>query len=113
MLHYIAIENFTDGQDELNRARVELGLSPIPVRWHNRFFEPLEFERIVDPYFIRRETRNFASSYYCATRLIYSRLCHNLGEEPDYEHEVHRLAVDLPEFGNFSPVRMVVLERRA
>src|SRR5438445_7066319 len=35
---YIAIENFVEGNDNLNAARRRFDLPDIPVRWHNRYF---------------------------------------------------------------------------
>jgi SAM-dependent methyltransferase len=110
--HYLAIENFTDGQQNLNEARAAVGLPPIPVRWHNRFFEPEAFLRAVAPFFEVSALHDFTSSYYFATRVLYSALCQRRGEEPDYDHEIHRLAVHLPWTGKFSPIRLAVLRRR-
>lgn len=111
--HYLCIENFVEGHDAMNAARRAMDLPEIPVRWHNVFFREGEFLAATRPYFSVVATRNFASSYYFATRVVYSKLCQLRGEEPDYEHEVHRLAVNLPWTGDFSPVRLLVLRRVA
>ncbi len=110
---YLAIENFLEGQDNMNRARAGVDLPPIPVRWHNLYFREAEFRRAAEPFFSDVVMHEFSSSYYFATRVIYSAMCKMRGEEPDYEHEIHRLAVHLPWSGQFSPIRLAVLRRRS
>ncbi len=109
---FIAIENFSEGQDNMNRARVRLGLPEIPIRWHNLFFTEPRFREAASAGFEEPVFRDFSSSYYFATRLVYSAMCRMKNEEPDYDHEIHRLAVDLPWVGMFSPVRMAILKRK-
>lgn len=110
---YLAIENFHEGQDAMNAARAALALPEIPVRWHNHFFRETEFLDHMAPYFSGIMFHEFASAYYYATRVIYSGMCKMQGVEPDYDHEIHRLAVQLPPLGNFSPVRMAVMRKSA
>ncbi len=109
---FVAIENFTEGQDNMNRARASLGLPEIPVRWHNLFFTEDGFRCAAAERFEAPVFKDFSSSYYFATRLVYSAMCRMRNEEPDYGHEIHRLAVDLPWTGSFSPVRMAVLTKK-
>lgn len=110
--YYVAIENFTEGQDEMNRLRASVGLPEIPVRWHNLYFDEADFRRLAEPFFEAIDFKEFSSSYYFATRVIYSGMCQMRGESPDYRHEIHQLAIRLPWFGQFSPIRMVVMRRR-
>jgi ubiquinone/menaquinone biosynthesis C-methylase UbiE len=110
--YYVAIENFTEGQDEMNRLRASVGLAEIPVRWHNLYFNEADFKRLAEPFFEAIEFKEFSSSYYFATRVIYSAMCQMRGETPDYRHEIHQLAVKLPWFGQFSPIRMVIMRRK-
>ncbi len=110
--YYIAIENFLEGHENMNQARKLVGLPEIPVRWHNVYFSEREFLEMIHPYFENVELKDFTSSYYFATRVIYSAACQMRGEEPDYDHEIHRLAPKLPAIGNFSPIRLSVLRRK-
>jgi ubiquinone/menaquinone biosynthesis C-methylase UbiE len=109
--HYIAVENFVEGQENMNAARASLGLPPIEIRWHNTFFTEETFTAAARPHFEVVAFRDFASSYYFATRIVYSKICQTRGEPPDYQNEIHRLAVNLPSSGRFSPIRMAVLRR--
>ena len=110
--HYIAIENFVEGHENMNAARRALGVPEIPVRWHNLYFREDDFIRGAERFFESIAIKDFASSYYFATRVIYSAMCQMRGEEPDYDHEIHRLAVHLPWVGQFSPIRMAVMRRK-
>ncbi len=109
--HYLAIENFTDGQDGMNAARAAVGLPPIPVRWHNRFFSEPDFRKWAEPHFAEVQIENFSSAYYFATRVIYSKMCQMQKLEPDYRHPIHELSVNLPPVGNFSPIRLALLRK--
>lgn len=109
--YYIAIENFNGGQNNLNEARAKMGLSEIPVRWHNLFFSENEFVKNVSGWFTSVDFVEFSSAYYYATRVIYSAICKLQGVEPDYMHDIHKVSVDLPVIGKFSPIRLVILKK--
>uniref|UniRef100_A0A7V6DNW2 Methyltransferase domain-containing protein n=1 Tax=Desulfobacca acetoxidans TaxID=60893 RepID=A0A7V6DNW2_9BACT len=111
--YYLAVENFEEGQAAMNQARIAVGLPEIPVRWHNLYFSEAEFTLFAEPEFEFLEFKDFSSAYYFATRVIYTALCRKTGEEIDYRHPLHELAVELPWTGNFSPIRMAVLRRRS
>jgi ubiquinone/menaquinone biosynthesis C-methylase UbiE len=109
---YLAIENFLEGQENLTAARRHMGLTEIPVRWHNVFFREREFLAGAKQFFDIVEIKDFSSSYYFATRILYSAMCNKRGEKPDYRHAIHEVAVGLPWIGQFSPIRLAVLRRR-
>jgi len=108
---YLAIENFHEGQNAMNTARAAMGLPEIPIRWHNHFFHEAEFRKQTAAHFINVEFQEFSSAYYYATRVIYSAMCRMQGVEPDYNHDIHRLAVQLPPMGNFSPIRLAICRK--
>jgi ubiquinone/menaquinone biosynthesis C-methylase UbiE len=106
--YYISIENFIDGNENLNKMRKSVGLQPIPVRWHNLFFKQKEYLEKTKKYFSKVEIIDFSSSYYFATRVVYSKYCQLLNVQPDYLHEIHKLSVDLDSFGAFSPIKLTI-----
>ncbi len=106
---YIAIENFIDGHNNMNKARNSVNLPDIPIRWHNLYFKDDEFLNATKSFFKHIKFKNFASSYYFATRVIYSAMCKISGQEPDYYHDINKLAISLPYCGQFSPVRMIIM----
>jgi ubiquinone/menaquinone biosynthesis C-methylase UbiE len=107
---FLAIENFVEGHAGMNTARETVGLPPIPIRWHNRYFSQPEFESIAKPYFRFVTLEDFASSYYFATRVVYAAMCKMRGEDLNYNHEIHQLAVRLPPTGQFSPIRLAIMK---
>jgi len=110
--YYFGIENFMQGQNNFNALRVAMGLPEIPVRWHNHFFDEQEYIARTAKHFDSLEFESFLSSYYLATRVIYSAGCHLMGEEPDYFHPIHRTAGRLPPIGDFCPIRLVRMRRK-
>lgn len=109
---YLCVENFLQGQRNFNRLRVAMGLPEIPIRWHNHFFDEERFVAEARRFFDSIEFDSFLSSYYLATRVIYSAGCHLVGEEPDYFHPIHRVAARLPPIGDFCPIKLVTLRRK-
>lgn len=109
---YLMVENFTEGQDNFNKVRKNFGLSEIPVREHNLFFERRSFLDYVDRYFSIEENVNISSIYYLVSRVIYSKICAEAGTPPDYFDDHHRFAAGLPFCGEFGPVRLVCLKKR-
>jgi ubiquinone/menaquinone biosynthesis C-methylase UbiE len=110
--YYFCVENFLQGQESFNRMRVAVGLPEIPIRWHNVFFDEVRFVEEVGTRFDAIAFANFLSSYYLATRVIYSAGCHVAGEEPDYFHPIHQIAARLPEIGDFCPIKLVSMRRK-
>ena len=110
--YYVAIENFIEGHLNMNGARRSVGLPEIPIRWHNLYFAEGHFIESTTRFFEIVAFKDFSSSYYFATRVIYAKMCQMRGENPDYKHEIHQLAVLLPWVGQFSPIRMVVMRRK-
>lgn len=108
---YVGTENFMDGQRNLTLARAAMGLPEIAVRWHNLFFEREPLLAALAGPFSSARVDDFASSYYFATRVVYSAMCQMQGVAPDYDHEIHRLAPRLPPTGRFSPVQLIVAKR--
>jgi ubiquinone/menaquinone biosynthesis C-methylase UbiE len=110
--YYFGIENFLGGQKNFNDARAAMGLPEIPVRWHNHFFDEEEYAVRVARHFDSLTFESFLSSYYLATRVIYSAGCHLAGQEPDYFHPIHQTAGRLPPIGDFCPIKLVTMRRK-
>jgi ubiquinone/menaquinone biosynthesis C-methylase UbiE len=105
---FVGSENFNGGQRELNRLRLSVNLPEIPIRWHNLYFDEQVFLDECKNLFASAVLENFSSSYYYATRIIYSALCKIEDAQLDYGHPIHRVALQLPPFGDFSPIKLIV-----
>lgn len=102
----IAIENFRNSQEKLNSVRRDLGLSPLPYRWHNCWFEESEFLKRCSEYFKLVAFEPIASTYYLVTRVVYSKMCQLEGREPDYDHPIYEIATKMPAVGDYGPIKL-------
>lgn len=110
--YYIAVENFIEGHNAMNAARAVVDLPSIDLQWFNLHFEQQRFLDACGQWFDLVEFDDFASGYIYATRVVYSKMCQRAGVEPDYDHEIHRLAVDAPSTGEYAATKIAVLRRR-
>jgi len=108
----ILIENFQDPQERLNRVREELGLPPIPVRWHNRYFNESELVKRCENLFEVSESVPITSTYYLITRVVYSKLCQLEGRVPGYDHPIYEIATKLPVLGDLGPIKLLRLIKK-
>lgn len=110
--HYLMIENFIEGQENFNLLRREFGLPEIAVRNHNFFFSRDRLISDIDELFSVEEEVNISSTYYMVSRVVYSRICADSNDQPDYFNGHHRYAASLPFAGEFGPVRLLVLRKK-
>jgi len=109
---FLMVEAFTDGLDDLNRARDAVGLPPIPMPSFDLYLDKKEFfEYIFKFEDLKWCPPNFLSTYYFGTRVIYPALiagrkewvANNMFDE-FYTH--------LPPYGNYSPIQIYVLQKK-
>ena len=116
------IEGFDDALINLNDARKEFGLDPIPTPHHNLFFKKSlllpfldgKFE-VISPKYFQNETLadfNFMSSHYFTSRVVHPMLVKLMGT-PDHRnsHFVKFFAEALKPVGNYSFVQLLVLKK--
>lgn len=108
---YLMIENFIEGQENFNQVRKNFGLSEIPIRDHNFFFQRQQLLEYIEGRFKLEEEVNISSIYYLTSRVIYSKICVETGQKPDYFDDHHRFAAGLPFAGEFGPVRLICLKK--
>lgn len=123
--HLLMIEAFEDSLHQLNEARAQLGLPPIPMAHHNRWFKPGELEEWIQDRFTCLDRigetsippRNFLSSHYFMSR-AFSPLLQELRKHcPDQfdiellnSHLVQFFGRTLPPHGNYSAVQFLCLQ---
>ncbi len=117
---FIMLEAFKDGLDNLNKARLELGLSEIKQPNHDIYFEKESFEYYIREMFsyfdvshpesMLRNKPNFLSSYYFFTRVLYPKL---VGEKNiKYNSMFSEFFREVPSFGNFSYIQLHILLKK-
>jgi len=105
------VENFLEGQEKFNQVRKGFGLEEIPIREHNYFFQRDRLIEYIDGRFEVEEEVNISSTYYLMSRVIYSKICSETGQQPDYFDDHHRFSAGLPFAGEFGPVRLICLRK--
>ena len=108
---YLMIENFVDGQNHFNELRKQFQLPEIHIREHNLFFEHHSLINNIKGMFSLLEIENISSLYYIVSRIIYSKICQNNTQTPNYYDIHHELGSKLPFLGNFGPIKMLILQK--
>lgn len=113
----ILIEGFTEGIDSLNRARAEFDLPPIPMPFHNLFFDEPWLQSVTDGLFTRREEDfgdgalpkgNFLSSHYFISRVVHAAIARNDIRNSEFV----RFFSFLPPSGNYASVQLRILQKK-
>ena len=110
----VLVENFIDGLIELNKLRFLFGLPAINVRWHNRYLVEGEFIPFAKEHFNIKSRENIGNLYYLMSRILYASMAQKEGKEPDYNHDINRIASMMPSLPKYqySPNEMYILRRK-
>jgi ubiquinone/menaquinone biosynthesis C-methylase UbiE len=119
---YFMVESFTDGFDNLNKARNELGMGNIPVAHHNLYFNKQSFKNFVEPYFnivdpvslgnadTTKLASNFLSSHYFTARVLHPLLTKG---DPNLKNtEFVKFFSFLPPSGEYAPIQAFILQKK-
>lgn len=108
----ILLEAFKDGLGELNKAREEIGLSPIPPAYHNLH---LDKKLVVDYLGTEKlkfiEENNFLSTYYFGSRVLYPALAGIAQKEVVYNSAFAGFFALLPPHGNYAHIKILVFKK--
>ena len=119
---YFMIESFTDGYDNLNKARQELGLGIIPVAHHNLYFDKKEFQKFIEPSFLITDpaamgdgdhsklVSNFLSSHYFTARVLHPLL--TKGNADLKNTEFVKFFSFLPPSGEYAAIQAFILQKK-
>ena len=119
---YFMVESFTDGYDNLNRARQELGLGIIPVAHHNLYFDKKAFQKFIAPMFLIADPAslgdgdhsklvpNFLSSHYFTARVLHPLL--TKGNADLKNTEFVKFFSFLPPSGEYAPIQAFILQKK-
>ncbi len=112
--YLLFMESFTEGYNNLNKARNELGLDSIPMPHHNLYFEKDLFEPFIASKFevIEENTipRNFLSSHYFTARVLHPLL--TKGDPFLKNTEFVKFFSFLPPSGCYSPIEAYILKKK-
>jgi len=108
----ILLEAFSDGLDELNEARKEVSLEPLPPAYHNLHLK----KELVNPLLEKNglkfyEENNFLSSYYFGTRVIYPALAQANNKEIVKNSKFDIFFSQYPPIGNFAHIKILCFNK--
>jgi SAM-dependent methyltransferase len=110
---YLFVEGCKEGRDGLNRARVGLGLEPMPPVWHNVDFEYARTIDYLSRYYSVLEERSFGL-YDLIARVVHPLLV--APEKPKYKAEINEIAahvaLKMQACSDIARVLFLVLERK-
>ncbi len=108
----ILLEAFSDGLGELNQARNEFNLEPIPPAFHNfHLKKDLVINYLSENNCKLIEENNFLSSYYFASRVLYPILAKANNIEMIKNSKFDQFFSFLPSFGNFAHIKILHFEK--
>jgi len=115
--HYVMLEMFEDGLNELNEARRAVGLERIAPAWHNRHLRKTELEKYMKGRFENVPWKspgvpydNFLSSYFFGSRVLYPALLWG-DRQIEYNNKFVEFFSGSPPFGNYSPIQLCILRK--
>jgi ubiquinone/menaquinone biosynthesis C-methylase UbiE len=119
--HILFMESFSEGYLNLNKARMELGLSEIPMPHHNLYFEKDKFEPFINEKFriinaselggsMNSIPRNFLSTHYFTARVLHPLL--TKGDPYMKNTEFVKFFSFLPPSGCYAAIEAYILEKK-
>ena len=97
----ILSECFEEQLIKLNNIRNDMGLKNIEKVWHSLYLTRDQFKNI----FINVKFIDFCSTYFFVTRVIYPFF-----NKPMHNQEIHEKAAKLPNTGDFSFLKLVIVK---
>jgi ubiquinone/menaquinone biosynthesis C-methylase UbiE len=83
------IEGLAETFEAMNAARIEVGLAPIPLNWHNRLFIQNDLEGMLAKHF-RVEERVDFGEYYFLSRIVHPLMV--APEQPAFDSPLNKSA---------------------
>lgn len=109
---YLMLEAVEEGREALNEIRIQMGLTPLPMPWHNKFFNESELHPLLEETFEIVKIQDF-SLYYLITRTLNEMLDISLGDSLSarMDESAQRIQASLPpnKLSGIGPQRLYVL----
>ncbi len=107
---FIMQEGSKTSLDKLNQVRMKFGLKPIEVVWHNLFFEDERLINYSKDFFEFIGTDDFSSMFTLVSRALHPALI--APEEPSYKTEINKLALELPNLGDYGYQKIYIFRKK-
>jgi len=108
---YVMLESFWSGLDNLNAARAELDIEPIPESWHNLFFkeqETIDYMQSIGCAYV--DQNRFLSGYYFGSRVLLAAIMPK-DKKVASSSILNDYFCALPPAGDFSPMKILRFRR--
>ncbi len=106
---YLMVEAFDDGNEKLNELRIPLGLEPMKAPWHNLYFKLDDVLNWAREFPVKlQELSHFSSTYYFLSRVVNAKIARDNNEDPRYDSEINKVALDLPPYGEFGATKLLI-----
>jgi ubiquinone/menaquinone biosynthesis C-methylase UbiE len=108
---YVMLESFWTGLNNLNAARAELDIEPIPESWHNLFFkeqETVDYMQSIGCEYV--DQNRFLSGYYFGSRVLLAAIMPK-GKKVASSSILNDYFRALPPAGDFSPMKILRFRR--
>ena len=110
---YVMPESFWTGLNNLNAAREEVGLPPIPESWHNRFFDENDTrDWMAEMKCDFVEQNCFLSGYYFGSRVLLPAITPK-DKQVTSKSILNDFFCALPAAGDFCPMKILRFRKRA
>jgi len=122
---YLMLENFTDGLNNINKARSEFGLKALKEAYHNKYFDKKLFFDYINPMFTNINpvqlnsnlidyefTNNYMSSYFFISRFLHALLSTAVNAEFVRDTEFVKFFSFLPPIGNYAAPQAHYLQKK-
>lgn len=107
---YIMCEDTQEGLAKINDLRLLANLSTIKNHWHNLYISEEKLLPYIKRFFHILVIDNFSSTYYIGSR-IFNALSAKDREHPNYLSFINEVAVKLPSLGDYSPLKILFLQK--
>lgn len=111
--HLLLLEGSKQGVDSLNEFRIALGLEPIPVKWHNLFFDDQALTEFMTQNGCSLVSEDGLGTYFMLTRGVRPVLDQSLNWDSEFNHLAASERVDeLLRFGaKFSRLKLWAFQK--
>ena len=92
------------------KSLINQSLKDIEIVWHNLFFEDDALVSWASTFLDFVEVNNFCSTYMLISRALHPLLIYP--QEPSYDAKINKLALNMPNMGDFGYQKIYVFRKR-
>jgi len=106
----IIMEAVEENLQRLNKLRAAFDLPDLVQPWHNRYLSKSVVNKLSLDFCVSHDD-DYSSSYYVLSRVVYPWIAKITNSNVEYLNEINRVAMLLPNFGDYGIQRIFILYR--